>query len=97
MRGADVNHKKLHFSYRYAIYRAGLFHRWEQPTDGASDENQDLPINPHRVCHEIPLNMLQNRETYVANDILGVTWAAADIDHIVVKRMALRMPKLHRF
>mmetsp|Transcript_33867 Transcript_33867/g.49693 ORF Transcript_33867/g.49693 Transcript_33867/m.49693 type:complete len:1336 (+) Transcript_33867:345-4352(+) len=26
-----------HFRYRYAVYRGGVFHRWEKPTDGPID------------------------------------------------------------
>jgi hypothetical protein len=36
-----------YFSYRYAIFRGGIFYRWEQPTDGPSieddyDEDMDM-------------------------------------------------------
>jgi len=30
------------FHYRYAIYRAGVFHRWEDPTDGPADGTYDV-------------------------------------------------------
>ena len=34
---AEEAEARQFFRYRYAIYRAGVFHRWEQPTDGPAD------------------------------------------------------------
>lgn len=89
------------FLYRYVIWRAGVFYRWEQPSDGPSDEddeedvdmtttatatsNVDMPLQAEDEeggvkYHSIPLRLLSNRETYVVNDILGVTSGLIDLD-----------------
>lgn len=42
----DESRKKVKFCYRYAVYRAGLFYRWENPSDGpntASSGSQEDP------------------------------------------------------
>ena len=37
----DEQRKKLKFRYRYAIYRAGLFHHWEQQDSDGPSDNMD--------------------------------------------------------
>ena len=37
----EADKARQFFRYRYAIYRAGVFHRWEQPTDGPADGDAD--------------------------------------------------------
>lgn len=79
------------FEYRYAVFRAGVFYRWEKPSDGTQDDDvamtddTDQPRSIDLPYHRLPLKLLSNRETYVVNDVLGLTSNAADIDH-------LRMP-----
>ena len=104
------------FTYRYAVHRAGVFYRWEEPTDGpAADElhppvkpegdNVKLQVDPLQMNmnmegssaenpdlglmdtvkedrHEVPLHLLSNRETYIVNDVLGLTTIPPDIDHV---------------
>ena len=100
----------LNFTYRYAIHRAGVFHRWEDPSDGPSNEELHPPVKPEGAnvklvldktdCltsdiqdlglmdtvkedrHEVPLHLLANRETYIVNDVLGLTTIPPDIDHV---------------
>lgn len=79
------------FEYRYAVFRGGVFYRWERPSDGPQDEDVamtddiDQPESIELPYHRLPLRILTNRETYVVNDVLGVTSSTSDIDH-------LRMP-----
>lgn len=79
------------FEYRYAVFRGGVFHRWEQASDGPQDDDVamtddlDQPESIEVPYHRLPLRLLSNRETYVVNDVLGVTTGPSDIDH-------LRMP-----
>lgn len=107
-----TSHKPC-FRYRYAIHRAGVFHRWEQPSDGgtdhiipvSSDSNQpqsllllpgedDVTMDEQQVfqhCqetdsaimrHEIPLHLMQNRESYTVYDVLGITTGPPRVEHI---------------
>jgi len=69
------------FTYRFAIHRAGVFHRWESPQDGPDDE--DNPAGPD--YHEISLHLMVNRESYTVNNVLGVTGLPAKIDHVRVR------------
>mmetsp|Transcript_13722 Transcript_13722/g.19617 ORF Transcript_13722/g.19617 Transcript_13722/m.19617 type:complete len:1275 (-) Transcript_13722:185-4009(-) len=101
------------FTYRYAIYRAGVFHRYEQLSDvpkelhNNSTNTNDNDINNNKnnnnsdndneniamigntdeleLYHELPLKLLANGETYVVNDVLGVTTGHPDIDHLKVR------------
>lgn len=87
------------FEYRYAVFRGGVFHRWEQHSDGPSDNDEDVTMtddidhHPDESLevpyHRLPLRLLSNRETYVVNDVLGLTKGPVDIDH-------LRMPSERR-
>jgi hypothetical protein len=73
------------FSYRYAIFRMGVFHRWEQPSDGPSEiaEEDVFMGNADDVhYHEIPLRLLHDRELYEVQDVLGVVGGHPDIEHI---------------
>jgi trehalose 6-phosphate synthase/phosphatase len=110
------------FTYRYAVHRAGVFHRWEDPSDGPTAEELHPPVQvqghtvkvvveektvtpppppppfghggsqadlglmdaetPTQDRHEVPLHLLADRETYIVNDVLGLTTIPPDIDHI---------------
>jgi trehalose 6-phosphate synthase/phosphatase len=77
------------FQYRYAVWRAGVFHRWEQRSDGPTNDDVDMADNEDQIAasgdvlyHRLPLKLLTNRETYVVNDVLGVVTAPADIDRL---------------
>jgi len=83
-----------YYTYRYAIHRAGIFHRWEQVSDIETDPDSGIDFNdqvksspdpdsPFR--HQLPLKHLTVGETYVVNDVLGETTAKPDIDHIRVR------------
>ena len=58
-------------SYRYAVYRAGVFHRHEG--DPSS-------------LHSVPLSLLQAGELYTVNDCLGNFTDQPDVDHIRLRR-----------
>ena len=58
-------------SYRYAVYRAGVFHR-------AEDDAPSL--------HSVPLSLLQAGELYTVSDILGTFTDHPDVDHIRLRR-----------
>ena len=75
--------KKQKFSYRYAIHRAGVFFRWEQPSDG-----EGLPgtATTEGEPHQVHLHLLHNRESYTVNDVLGATTAPPNVEHV-------RLPK----
>lgn len=93
------------FSYKYAVHRAGLFHRWENPSDVIKSKEEtknyhtlvdskvtlseedlaDKASRQQEMLHEVPLHLLNNREVYVVNDILGLTTAAPDIDLVKAK------------
>jgi trehalose 6-phosphate synthase/phosphatase len=68
------------FRYQYAIYRAGVFHRYESEQIDAPKEI----TQPHdkKAFHELPLHLLSHGEHYKVNDVLGVTGSHLNIDHI---------------
>ena len=73
------------FSYRYAIFRMGVFHRWEQPSDGPSEmpeEDVSMGNADDAHDHEIPLRLLHDRELYEVQDVMGVVGGHPDIEHI---------------
>lgn len=102
------------FVYQYAVHRAGVFYRWEDPSDGPAPDELHPPVKPegdnvklvvdrtpsggsggdnelnlagdsvNEDAHEVPLHLLTNRETYIVNDVLGLTNIPPDIDHIRV-------------
>ena len=77
------------FNYRYAIYRAGVFHRWEDPSDGDDDEqllrHQDNEQADYsNNVHQVPLRLFNAGELYTVNDVLGFTVGPPDIDHIKI-------------
>lgn len=83
------------FLYRYAIHRAGVFHRFEDPSDSPEmDEDDEAMDDDHMDSdsgtqyHKVPLRLLANREAYVINDVLGKTTGPPDIDHIRVQKHA---------
>lgn len=55
-------------------------HREGQVVVGLDDLSGADP-NTH-TCHEIPLHLLTNRESYVVNDVLGKITGHPDIEHI---------------
>uniref|UniRef100_A0A7S3Q2V3 CBM20 domain-containing protein n=1 Tax=Chaetoceros debilis TaxID=122233 RepID=A0A7S3Q2V3_9STRA len=75
------------YSYRYAVFRAGVFHRWEDPSDGPSDDGNvkmDVENEGTIATHKVPLKLLTVGEEYTINDVLGVTFGHPNIDHIRV-------------
>jgi trehalose 6-phosphate synthase/phosphatase len=93
------------FQYRYAVWRAGVFYRWEQPSDGPTDDDVDMADNVDQIdtsgevhYHRVPLRLLSNRETYVVNDVLGVITGPADIDHLRIpsQTSSMTISSLHR-
>ena len=79
----DHNHHTT-FRYQYAIYRAGIFHRYESaPVDAPKEILQSYDST--KPFHELPLNLLSNGENYTVNDVLGVTGTHPNIDHVRAK------------
>lgn len=83
------------FYYRYAVYRAGVFHRWEDPTDGPSGDDsredadmKDSCVQTEDEKHILPLRLLMSGEEYIINDVLGLTSGHLDIDHIKVPHIS---------
>jgi len=86
--------EKSKFTYRYGVFRAGVFHRWEQPSDGPSEitrieveekdseQSSSNSSDTNEYRHELPLRLLTVEELYTVNDVLGVTNGHPDIDHI---------------
>lgn len=78
------------YRYRYAIHRAGIFHRWEEPSDGGGIEkiraHQTVESGGNSDVHTLPLRLLHGGELYTVNDVLGVTVGPPDIDHIKVRK-----------
>ena len=81
----------LYFRYRYVIHRAGVFYRYEEPSDVPEDYvassgdvtmKDDTPDNNTQSYHQVPLRLLSSRESYVVNDVLGKTAGPPDIEHI---------------
>eukprot|EP00550_Attheya_septentrionalis_P013379 CAMPEP_0198305846 /NCGR_PEP_ID=MMETSP1449-20131203/58117_1 /TAXON_ID=420275 /ORGANISM="Attheya septentrionalis, Strain CCMP2084" /LENGTH=1234 /DNA_ID=CAMNT_0044008387 /DNA_START=498 /DNA_END=4202 /DNA_ORIENTATION=+ len=88
------------FSYRYAVFRAGVFYRWESSEDGPSDvrtlhhhsaqnldmgpETMDVGTTGEAFLHHLPLRLLIRGELYTINDVLGVRDGTPDIEHIRV-------------
>jgi hypothetical protein len=88
--------EKTQFRYRYAIHRAGVFHRYEDASDfeeeGADDmdttSGSSTPVSTESsaIYHKVPIRLLANREQYVVNDVLGKLSGPPDIDHIRQQR-----------
>jgi hypothetical protein len=80
------------FQYRYVIHRAGVFHRFEDPSDSSEMEQDDEAMGDAEMdsdgvqYHKVPLRLLANQESYVINDVLGKTTGPPDIDHIRVQK-----------
>ena len=89
------------FNYRYAIYRAGVFHRWEDPSDGDDDEqllrHQDNEQADYsNNVHQVPLRLFNAGELYTVNDVLGFTVGPPDIDHIKIRQQMSSVSSLAR-
>ena len=94
----SVDSKPHAYTYRYGVFRAGGFYRWEDPTDGPSDDdsNQNNKSNSKSGSsnslssinnsnnHILPTRLLANGEEYTVNDVCGVTHGRPNIDHIRV-------------
>ncbi len=75
-----------------------MFHRYEDPSDGPSDdgdgenanEDEKMDVVENNISggrgksHELPLRLLAAGEEYTINDVLGVTTGHPNIDHIRV-------------
>jgi hypothetical protein len=79
------------FRYRFVIHRAGVFHRFEDPSDSSEIDQEDEAVGDVDMnsdglqYHKVPLRLLADRESYVINDVLGKTNGPPDIDHIRVQ------------
>jgi hypothetical protein len=92
------------FNYRYAIYRAGVFHRWEEPSEIDGDDvdeqlshqdNNEADSSNNNV-HQIPLHLFNAGELYTVNDVLGFTVGPPDIDHIKIRQQMSSVSSLAR-
>lgn len=81
--------------YRYAIYRAGVFHRWETSADGG-DDFRHLNLAPSSGTHGVPMRLFHAGELYTVNDVLGVTEGPPDVDHIKMKQKFAAIGSLAR-
>jgi trehalose 6-phosphate synthase/phosphatase len=70
-----INQDDEFYRYRYAIYRAGVFHRWEYSSDG------DDMTDPGHV-HQVSLRLFQPGESYTVNDVLGITVGPPNVYHL---------------
>jgi trehalose 6-phosphate synthase/phosphatase len=59
----------VYYRYRYAIYRAGIFHRYEISSSSSEEEES--------YYHQVSLRVFQPGEAYSVNDTFGVAAAAA--------------------
>lgn len=86
----------FYFRYRYAVYRGGFFHRFENSNDAPSMDddgddadvamdigidNEDSEKESATPHHQVPFRLLANRESYVISDVLGKTTGPPSIDH----------------
>lgn len=101
LKNEDAPRKLKFFSYRYAIFRRGAFHRWENSSDGPSELLVDEDANMEEAgqgdevkYHEIPLRLLHDRELYVVQDVLGFVGGHADIEHIRETSVPMTADKL---
>mmetsp|Transcript_17246 Transcript_17246/g.26687 ORF Transcript_17246/g.26687 Transcript_17246/m.26687 type:complete len:1217 (+) Transcript_17246:65-3715(+) len=96
--GDDDKHKVC--SYRYAIYRAGKFYRWEEHADAPPDDDVAMDVThqqpppstspENNFYHEVPLKMLVEGESYIVNDLLGVVSGPPAIDHVNTQTARVR-------
>jgi trehalose 6-phosphate synthase/phosphatase len=87
---------KQNFTHRYAIHRAGVFHRWEKLSDGGEDVDEtigdDVDVKMEEAssselpCHQVPIHLMANRNAYTVNEVLGIVTGPPDVDHITVPK-----------
>jgi hypothetical protein len=83
---------KQNFAHRFAIHRAGVFYRWEQLSDGGEDvkkttgDDVDVTMEEELPCHQVPIHLMANRNSYTVNDVLGIVTGPPDVDHITVPK-----------
>jgi hypothetical protein len=77
------------FNYRYAVFRQGIFYRWEQPSDiptvddeDAQEKDEDVDMQEGDPKHMLYLANLVNREAYVVNDTLGSSGTKHGVSHV---------------
>ena len=117
----DSYSSNQYYSYRYAIYRAGAFHRFENVSDGPSDTEpfrhdhgrsdypeDDVDMEGYRshhpratsaarlLKHQVPLRLFCPGESYIVNDVLGVTSGIPDIEKITASELAKADTLLNR-
>lgn len=78
------------YRYRYAVYRAGVFHRWENPSDGGDIEEfrhgSEKESTDGLGVRQIPKRLFHAGELYRVNDVLGSAVGPPDIDHLKVRQ-----------
>lgn len=94
---SDATDANVHYRYRYAIYRAGIFLRWEKPSDGG-DIKEFYPDNADAlIVHQVPMRLFSAGEIYTVNDVLGAgTAGPPDVDHINVRQKFSSISSLAR-
>lgn len=98
LRDPNAPKESKFFAYKYAVFRQGVFYRWELPSDAqymvgsrgpktagdddvAMEDNADSQTS-NELRHEVSLLRLQPRETYLVNDVLGMTTGPTEVEHI---------------
>jgi trehalose 6-phosphate synthase/phosphatase len=88
----DSSSQDAVYSYRYGIFRGGIFYRWEQFTDSnaiADESVGHLPgVTPasEEIHHRLPLRLLSEGELYLVSDVLGQMSTSPDIEHIHTRK-----------
>jgi len=86
------------FRYRYAVYRAGVFHRWERPADACDDGDAAMNMEETVTAgaaadaddgdlqhHQLPLRLLAQGELYQLSDVLGRPAHQPELEHIRIR------------
>lgn len=85
------------YRYRYAVYRAGIFHRWEDSSDrGDVEDYRHESVLEASCVHQVPLRFFHSGELYTVNDVLGATIGPPDIDHIKISQKFSSVSSLAR-
>lgn len=71
------------FAYRYAIHRAGVFHRWEERQDAGEEQQHGMAlIGEEDRFHEAPLHTMVDKESYTVNNVLGWHTGLPNVEHV---------------
>ena len=74
------------FTYRYAVHRAGVFHRWEDPSDGPSRDELHPPVKPEG--DNVKLEVDRSQLSSGGNQDLGLMDTVKEDRHEVLQEAA---------